>query len=52
MAIFNSTKPYKLLHKQLLSDGFNMAARGNSVIKSHSSQRLKHCHARYKTLRQ
>jgi len=45
--IFNSTTPAKLLKKQLLSDGFNMKAIGNSLMKSQSPQMcntaIKHC---------
>jgi len=40
--IFDSTKPAKLLHKMTfnLSDGFNMIAIGNSLIKTYSSKTL------------
>ena len=44
--IFNPNKLVKLLHvgllyiKRLLCDGFSMAAAGNSLMKSHSSQTL------------
>jgi len=38
--VSKSFNPTKLLPKLLLSDGFNMAATGNSLMKSHSSQTL------------
>ena len=37
---FNSTKSAKLLYKTILSDEFNLAYRGNPLIKSHISQTL------------
>jgi len=44
---FNSTNPAKLLYKTILSDEFNMAAIGNSLIIEPY-----HCHAHCTTLRQ
>jgi len=38
--MFNSTKPPKLLHKRLLSDGFHMAVINNYLMKNHSPQML------------
>jgi len=38
--IFNSNKPQKFLQNQLLSDGFNMAAIGTSIMKSHAETYL------------
>jgi len=48
---FNSSKPAKLLYKTILSDAFNIAAIGNFLMRSHSSQTLS-CtvFAHYKTL--